>query len=63
MTDNGSKKKKPKVVTQSPPKMSLSAEKKRTKVTSDTLVKPPPHGKRDKQLVEHMNTFKDWISF
>ena len=69
MTDNGSKKKKPKVVTGSPRKTTLSVEKK-PKVPSDTIVKPPPPGKRDKQLagristrLGHMNTFKDWISF
>ena len=68
MTDNGSKKK-TKVVTGSPRKTTLSVEKK-TKVPSDTIVKPPPPGKRDKQLagristrLGHMNTFKDWISF
>ena len=69
MTDNGNKKKKPKVVTGSPQKTTLSVAKK-TKVPSDTIVKPPPPGKRDKQLaghistrLGHMNTFKDWISF
>ena len=43
---------------------------KKTKVPSDTIVKPQPPGKRDKQLagristrLGHMNTFKDWISF
>ena len=68
MTDNGSKKKKSKVVTGSPQKTTLSVEK--TKVPSDTIVKPPPPGKHDKQLagcistrLGHMNTFKDWISF
>ena len=49
MTDNGSKKKKPKVVTGSPRKTTLSVEKK-TKVPSDIIVKPPPPGKRDRQL-------------
>ena len=69
MIDNGSKKKKPKVVTGSPQKTTMSVEKK-TKVPSGTIVKPPPPGKRDKQLagpistrLGHMNTFKDWISF
>ena len=57
------------MVTGSPLKTKLSVEKK-TKVPSDTNVKPPPLGKRDKQLagristrLGHMNTFKDWISF
>ena len=49
VTDNGSKKKKPKVVTGSPRKTTLSVEKK-TKVPSDTIVKPLLPGKRDKQL-------------
>ena len=69
MTDNGSKKKKPKVVTGSSQKTTLSAVKK-TKVTSDTIVKPQHSGKRDKPLrghisliLGHMNTFKDCISF
>ena len=69
MTDNGSKKKKPKAVTGSPQKATLCVEKK-TKVPSDTIVKPRPPGKCDKQLAGHismkfghMNTFKDWISF
>ena len=69
MTDNGSKKKKAKVVTGSPQKTTLFIEKK-TKVPSDTIVKPPPPGKRDKQLagristrLGYMNTFKEWISF
>ena len=68
MTNNGSKKK-PKVATGSPRKTTLSVETK-TKVPSDTIVKPPPPGKRDKQLagristrLGHMNTFKDCISF
>ena len=69
MTNNGSKKKKPKVATGSPRKTTLSVEKK-TKVPSDAIVKPPPPGKRDKQLagristrLGHRNTFNDWISF
>ena len=68
MTNNGGKKK-PKVATGSPWKTTLSVEKK-TNVPSDTIVKPPPPGKREKQLagristrLGHMNTFKDWISF
>ena len=69
MTDNESKKKKPKVVTGSPHKTTLSVEKK-TKVPSDTIIKPLPPGKPDKQLagristrLGHMNTFKYCISF
>ena len=69
MTDNGSKKKKPEVVTGSSQKTTLSVEKK-TKMPSNTIVKPPPPGKCDKHFAErisarlgHMNTFKDWISF
>ena len=65
LADNGSKKKKPKVVTGSPRKTTLSVEKK-TNVPSDTIVKPPRPGKCDKQLagristrLGHMNTFKD----
>ena len=56
MTDNGSKKKKPKVVTGSPRKTTLSVEKK-PKVPSDTIVKPPPPRKRDKRC------YSIWISF